>query len=218
GQHARPGGGQVAGGGGPGLARPGGHGAGVDGPGHHRPRAGRDRAPRRGAVHGGGGARLPARQVEDRDPVHRAHLAHPREGRARGVRAVPSGLGRRPLDRDGSHGVLRAGLLLLVLPAHRGRRSGEGSRAVALSLGGLLAAYLICGVPGGLVGARLAGGVDIRRHGSGNIGATNVLRTLGPAAGVITLLGDVVKGSAAVWGAGTLGGAPAWVGPGGWAA
>jgi len=85
---------------------------------------------------------------------------------------------------------------------------------VALSLGGLLVAYLIGAIPVGMLVARLAGGVDIRSHGSGNIGATNVLRTLGPAAGVITLLGDVVKGYAAVWVAGTLGGAPAWVGAG----
>jgi glycerol-3-phosphate acyltransferase PlsY len=85
---------------------------------------------------------------------------------------------------------------------------------VALSVLGLVAAYLIGAIPVGVLVARLAGGVDIRRHGSGNIGATNVLRTLGPAAGVLTLLGDVAKGYAAVWVAGTLGGTPAWVGPG----
>jgi glycerol-3-phosphate acyltransferase PlsY len=85
---------------------------------------------------------------------------------------------------------------------------------VALSALGLVAAYLIGAIPVGVLVARLAGGVDIRRHGSGNIGATNVLRTLGPTAGVLTLLGDVAKGYAAVWVAGTLGGAPAWVGAG----
>jgi glycerol-3-phosphate acyltransferase PlsY len=85
---------------------------------------------------------------------------------------------------------------------------------VALSVLGLVAAYVIGAVPVGVLVARLAGGVDIRRHGSGNIGATNVLRTLGPAAGVITLLGDIVKGYAAVWVAGTLGGTPGWVGAG----
>jgi acyl phosphate:glycerol-3-phosphate acyltransferase len=85
---------------------------------------------------------------------------------------------------------------------------------VALSVLGLVAAYVIGAIPVGVLVARLAGGVDIRRHGSGNIGATNVLRTLGPAAGVITLLGDIVKGYAAVWVAGTLGGTPGWVGAG----
>jgi glycerol-3-phosphate acyltransferase PlsY len=85
---------------------------------------------------------------------------------------------------------------------------------VALSVLGLVAAYLIGAIPVGVLVARTAGGVDIRRHGSGNIGATNVLRTLGPAAGVITLLGDIAKGYAAVWVAGTLGGTPTWVGAG----
>jgi len=85
---------------------------------------------------------------------------------------------------------------------------------MALSVLGLIAAYLIGAIPVGVLVARLAGGVDIRRHGSGNIGATNVLRTLGPAAGVLTLLGDIVKGYAAVWVAGTLGGSAAWVGAG----
>lgn len=63
---------------------------------------------------------------------------------------------------------------------------------------GLVAAYLIGAIPVGILVARAAGGVDIRRQGSGNIGATNVLRTLGPLAGVLTLVGDVVKGYAAV--------------------
>ena len=85
---------------------------------------------------------------------------------------------------------------------------------MALSVLGLIAAYLIGAIPVGVLVARLAGGVDIRRHGSGNIGATNVLRTLGPAAGVMTLLGDIIKGYAAVWVAGTLGGTPAWIGAG----
>ncbi|HKZ06473.1 MAG TPA: glycerol-3-phosphate 1-O-acyltransferase PlsY [Methylomirabilota bacterium] len=84
---------------------------------------------------------------------------------------------------------------------------------MALSLAGLVAAYLIGAVPVGVLVARLAGGVDIRRHGSGNIGATNVLRTLGPAAGAITLLGDIVKGFLATSAAGALGG-EAWLGAG----
>jgi acyl phosphate:glycerol-3-phosphate acyltransferase len=63
---------------------------------------------------------------------------------------------------------------------------------------GLLAAYLIGAVPVGWVVARAFGIEDIRRHGSGNIGATNVLRTAGRLPAVLTLLADVVKGYVAV--------------------
>jgi len=62
----------------------------------------------------------------------------------------------------------------------------------------VVAAYLVGAVPVGLLVARLAGGVDIRSQGSGNIGVTNLLRTLGPVAGVATLVGDVLKGWLAV--------------------
>lgn len=86
---------------------------------------------------------------------------------------------------------------------------------MALSLLGVVAAYLIGAIPVGVLVSRLAGGVDIRRHGSGNIGATNVLRTLGPVAAIATLLGDIVKGYAATAVAAALGGgAPVWVGAG----
>jgi glycerol-3-phosphate acyltransferase PlsY len=69
---------------------------------------------------------------------------------------------------------------------------------VALTGLGLLAAYLIGAIPVGVLVARAAGGTDIRRSGSGNIGATNVLRTLGKGPAVLTLLGDIVKGYLAV--------------------
>jgi glycerol-3-phosphate acyltransferase PlsY len=85
---------------------------------------------------------------------------------------------------------------------------------MALSLLGLAAAYLVGAIPVGVLVSRLAGGVDIRRHGSGNIGATNVLRTLGPVAAVATLLGDIVKGFLATWVAGAVSGAPAWTAAG----
>ena len=63
---------------------------------------------------------------------------------------------------------------------------------------GLLAAYLIGAVPVGFLVARAFGGLDIRRSGSGNIGATNVLRTLGKLPAIVTLLGDIAKGALAV--------------------
>jgi len=65
-------------------------------------------------------------------------------------------------------------------------------------LAGLAAAYLIGAIPVGFLVARAAGGLDIRRAGSGSIGATNVLRTLGKLPAVLTLGGDIAKGYLAV--------------------
>jgi glycerol-3-phosphate acyltransferase PlsY len=59
-------------------------------------------------------------------------------------------------------------------------------------------AYLLGSVPCGIVIARLQGNVDLRRVGSGNIGATNVLRAVGKGAAALTLLGDIGKGALAV--------------------
>jgi glycerol-3-phosphate acyltransferase PlsY len=66
----------------------------------------------------------------------------------------------------------------------------------------LAAAYFLGSIPFGLLLAKLFAGSDIRKSGSGNIGATNVARVAGPAAGILTLLLDVGKGAAAVWVAG----------------
>lgn len=59
------------------------------------------------------------------------------------------------------------------------------------------AAYACGSLPTGVWLARLAG-VDVRRSGSGNIGATNVARTAGLRLGLLTLLGDLAKGLAPV--------------------
>ena len=61
-----------------------------------------------------------------------------------------------------------------------------------------LGAYFIGAIPIGWLVSRALGVGDIRRHGSGTIGATNVLRTLGWVPAIVTLLGDVAKGYAAV--------------------
>jgi glycerol-3-phosphate acyltransferase PlsY len=60
------------------------------------------------------------------------------------------------------------------------------------------AAYLIGGIPFGFLFYRIRRGGDIRSVGSGNIGATNVARSAGWLAGVLTLLFDAAKGAAAV--------------------
>lgn len=61
----------------------------------------------------------------------------------------------------------------------------------------LVASYLIGSIPFGYLVGR-AKGIDIRQHGSGNIGATNVLRTIGPACGLLALALDALKGAAGV--------------------
>jgi acyl phosphate:glycerol-3-phosphate acyltransferase len=62
-----------------------------------------------------------------------------------------------------------------------------------------LVSYLLGSIPFGLILAKLFGGADVRRAGSGNIGATNVTRVAGPLPGVLTLALDAGKGWLAVW-------------------
>ena len=59
----------------------------------------------------------------------------------------------------------------------------------------LLLAYLISSIPFGLLLSKIFAKTDIRKHGSGNIGATNVARTLGKKLGILTLLLDGAKGA-----------------------
>ena len=61
----------------------------------------------------------------------------------------------------------------------------------------IAASFILGSIPCGVIIARVKG-VDLKKIGSGNIGATNVLRSLGKGAAVLTLLGDVLKGTAAV--------------------
>src|SRR3954469_5941881 len=66
------------------------------------------------------------------------------------------------------------------------------------SLAALALGYLLGSIPFGLLFAKLSGAGDVRKIGSGNIGATNVLRTGKKWAAVSTLLCDSAKGAAAV--------------------
>lgn len=63
----------------------------------------------------------------------------------------------------------------------------------------IIASYFIGAIPTGVVIAKIFSGRDIRREGSGNIGATNVARVLGKKLGVLTLAGDLLKGFFPVW-------------------
>jgi acyl phosphate:glycerol-3-phosphate acyltransferase len=73
-------------------------------------------------------------------------------------------------------------------------------------------AYILGSIPWSYLIVRLIKGMDVRRVGSGNVGATNVLRTAGKSAGLAALALDAAKGVAAVWIAVRLGLQPAWVG------
>jgi acyl phosphate:glycerol-3-phosphate acyltransferase len=66
------------------------------------------------------------------------------------------------------------------------------------------AGYLLGSIPFGLLLTKLFGGGDVRKAGSGNIGATNVTRVVGPLGGILTLVLDTAKGAAAIWLAGRL--------------
>jgi glycerol-3-phosphate acyltransferase PlsY len=68
----------------------------------------------------------------------------------------------------------------------------------------LFGAYLVGAIPFGLFFAKAVGGVDVRTVGSGNIGATNVLRAAGKKAALLTLLADCLKGLIPVLLASTL--------------
>jgi glycerol-3-phosphate acyltransferase PlsY len=65
-------------------------------------------------------------------------------------------------------------------------------------IGVMLVAYLIGSIPFALIVARLWNATDLRRIGSGNIGATNVVRASGVSAGVLVALLDMAKGAASV--------------------
>nr|WP_226342555.1 glycerol-3-phosphate 1-O-acyltransferase PlsY [Deinococcus sp. AJ005] len=80
-----------------------------------------------------------------------------------------------------------------------------------LSLSAALVSYVIGSVPAASWLAR-SRGVDIRKVGSGNSGATNVLRSLGKGPALLVAMFDILKGALAVWLARALGLPPEWVG------
>ena len=67
----------------------------------------------------------------------------------------------------------------------------------------ILIGYAVGSLPIGYLVAQCTGGVDLRRVGSGNVGATNAYRASGLALAIAVLLADIAKGAAAVWLAGT---------------
>jgi glycerol-3-phosphate acyltransferase PlsY len=85
---------------------------------------------------------------------------------------------------------------------------------IGILLGALVFGYLCGSIPFGLILTRLAGTDDLRSIGSGNIGATNVLRTGNKGLAAATLIGDMLKGTIAVIVAGHFGGTEAAIAAG----
>jgi glycerol-3-phosphate acyltransferase PlsY len=82
--------------------------------------------------------------------------------------------------------------------------------AVLGALGLTVLAYLLASIPFGVILGRLATGDDIRQHGSGHAGATNVMRQAGWGVAILAAALDVAKAFLGVWLARRLGGSP-WV-------
>ena len=74
-----------------------------------------------------------------------------------------------------------------------------GNQHIIVLWGLPLFAYLLGSIPWGVVLTRLFTSADIRQQGSGNIGATNVSRVAGPALGLLTFTGDILKGAIPVY-------------------
>jgi glycerol-3-phosphate acyltransferase PlsY len=74
-----------------------------------------------------------------------------------------------------------------------------GDQSILILCGFPLIAYLLGSIPWGVILTRLFTSADIRQQGSGNIGATNVSRVAGPAPGLLTFTGDILKGAIPVY-------------------
>ena len=64
---------------------------------------------------------------------------------------------------------------------------------------GLVLAYLAGSIPAAYLAGRMTKGIDLRQHGSGNLGATNVYRVLGAKVAAVVFLIDIAKGALPVW-------------------
>src|SRR5882672_6241245 len=96
----------------------------------------------------------------------------------------------RLTDREGNSALECRRALCLVLPAKH-LIVGASEYCLSGAIG-----YLLGSIPTGYLVAK-AKGIDIRKYGSGNIGATNAFRVLGKPAGILVLVVDALKGALA---------------------
>ena len=120
-------------------------------------------------------------QQEARSAFRTSHVLAPRESASAGVMEIGSKSGR-PIPAESRW--------LYSRPMNAGQ--------IAIAVVVVVAAYLIGGIPWGVVIARVTGGPDPRTIGSGRTGGANVLRALGPRAATASGLLDVAKGMVAV--------------------
>jgi acyl phosphate:glycerol-3-phosphate acyltransferase len=63
----------------------------------------------------------------------------------------------------------------------------------------IIISYLLGSIPSAYLAGKMVKGIDIRKVGDGNSGAANVFREVGPTAGLVVMVADILKGSAAIW-------------------
>src|SRR5580704_8357685 len=117
-------------------------------------------------------------------------------------RSMPSGARPRKPKQNPLEYSVRPRFISISLPA--ASTLNWQSFETMTGLLSIVVAYLIGSVPFGYLLVKFTTGKDVRSEGSGNIGATNVLRSTGRVAAVATLVLDIAKGFAAVWLAGYL--------------
>jgi acyl phosphate:glycerol-3-phosphate acyltransferase len=104
-----------------------------------------------------------------------------------------------PRSRTYDLGHLAGGSCVIPVALPRERDQSTMDALLTNSLG-TLAAFACGSIPFGYVLARWVRGIDIRQHGSGNIGATNVWRVMGARWGLAVFVLDFLKGAVPVWG------------------
>jgi acyl phosphate:glycerol-3-phosphate acyltransferase len=90
-------------------------------------------------------------------------------------------------------------MVILKLNGTIGKECEKGVISMLVEIIIVIVAYLLGSIPSGLIVGKIGYGIDIREHGSGNLGGTNTFRTLGKKAGLIVTAADILKGTLAAF-------------------